>query len=88
MRLIDKYQPRTWSDIIGQEKAIAKIRRIVERPGFSGDAFWLTGNSGVGKTSTAKVLADQFAEPWNIFELDGEVCTVDAVRAAIAQATS
>lgn len=80
MRLIDKYQPKDWPDIIGNAKAVAKLRGIVERPGFSGDAFAIVGPSGCGKSTLADVVAGMFCEPWNIHKLDGHDCNVDAVR--------
>jgi replication-associated recombination protein RarA len=82
MRLIEKYKPQSWEDFIGQDKAVAKIRRIIDRPGFDGDCFWIVGPSGVGKTSMAWIVARQFADPLDIIELDGEACAVDAVRKA------
>jgi replication-associated recombination protein RarA len=85
MTIHERYRPQQWSDVVGQEKAIAKIRRIIERPDFRGDAFWIVGPSGCGKTSAARIAAAQLAHPWNVFELDGEACTVDAVREARQQ---
>jgi len=82
MRLIDKYKPRTLADIIGQDKAIARIERMLNRPGFDGDSFWIVGPSGTGKTTLAEVIARMFAAEIDIVELDGEACTIDAVRQA------
>lgn len=82
MRLADKYRPRVWDELLGQEKAVAKVRRIIDRPGFSGDSFWIVGPSASGKTSMAWIIARQFADSFDIIELDGEACTVDAVRKA------
>lgn len=82
MKLSDKYRPQTWGEFLGQEKAVVKVRRITERPGFDGDAFWIVGPSGCGKTSMAWIIARQFADPLDIIELDGEACAIDAVRKA------
>jgi len=82
MTLSEKYRPKSWDDFAGQEKAVAKARRIIERPGFMGDALWIAGPSGSGKTSMAWIIARQFANPMDIIELDGEACTIDAVREA------
>ena len=82
MRLTEKYRPASWDEFIGQEKAVSKVRRIIDRPGLDGDSFWIVGPSGVGKTSMAWIIARQFADPLDIAELDGEACTVDAVRKA------
>lgn len=82
MRLADKYRPQTWEALLGQDKAVSKVRRIIDRPGFDGDSFWIVGPSASGKTSMAWIIARQFADPLDIIELDGEACTVDAVRKA------
>ena len=78
--LHEQCRPQTWADFIGQDKAIRRLRRILDRPDFIGDAFWIVGPSGTGKTSLAWILARQFADPFDIMELDGEACSVDAVR--------
>ena len=79
MNLYQTHQPKTWTDIIGQPKAVKKLRAIVGRPGFDRGAFWIDAggenNSGIGKTSLAKVLAGQLADDFFITEADG--ATVD-----------
>ena len=81
MRLADKYRPRAFDAFVGQEKAIRNLSRILGRPDFDGDAFWVVGPSGVGKSCTARIIAQRFARSEaDIIELDGEACTVDAVR--------
>jgi DNA polymerase III delta prime subunit len=68
---------------VGQEKAIRSLRRIIDRPDFAGDAFWVVGPSGSGKTSAAWIIARRFAKSdIDIIELDGEACTIEAVRQA------
>ncbi len=82
MKLIDKYRPATWGDVVGQDKAVRRVRRLIDRPDFDGDTFWIAGPSGTGKTSLAWIIARQCAGEINITELDGEACTVAAVRGA------
>ena len=83
MTLAEKYRPRTLAELVGQERAIATLKRVLDRPGFDGDAFWIVGPSGTGKTSLAWIIARMFAKcDCDITELDGEACTVDAVRGA------
>ena len=79
-RLTEKYRPATLDEIVGQPKAITAIRRVIERPGFDGGAFWIVGPSGAGKTSLARIIAKTFADGLGIDELDGQACTVDEVR--------
>ncbi|MCK4342433.1 MAG: AAA family ATPase, partial [Phycisphaerae bacterium] len=81
--LAEKYRPRDYDTFIGQPRAILSVRRILERPSFDGDAFWIAGPSGTGKTTLAWIIAKRFAKvDIDITELDGEACTIDAVRHA------
>ncbi len=83
MTLAEKYRPRDFDTFIGQPKAIASVRRLIDRPDFDGDAFWIVGPSATGKTSLSWIIARRFAKSEiDITELDGEACTVDAVRKA------
>ncbi len=79
-KLHEKHRPTEYSDLVGQDAAVKRLRRIVDRDGFDGDAFWIVGPSGTGKTTLARIVARQFSHPVDVEELDGEACTVDAVR--------
>ena len=83
MRLTEQYRPKTYSEFVGQEKAVTKLRKLIERDTFDGDSFWIVGPSGSGKTTLAWIVARQLAKhDIDICELDGEACTIDAVREA------
>jgi len=60
MRLVEKYRPKRFADLIGQTKAIAQIQALVRR-GVGGRALLFEGPSGVGKTTTALALARALA---------------------------
>lgn len=77
--LADQYRPRQWSEIIGQDKALTKIRALSAR-GLAGRAYWISGSSGTGKTSVANLLALEVADPMNVIELDAAALTVTALR--------
>ena len=83
MKLINKYAPKTLDDVIGQPKAIDRLKRLIGRDGFAGGAFWIVGPSGTGKTTIANCIGRQLSgDPIDVIELDGDSCTVDAVRKA------
>ena len=57
-RLFEKYQPKTFDQVIGHSKAIREIKRILAR-GWGGRAWWISGNSGIGKKTLARLIARQ-----------------------------
>lgn len=72
--LYEMYRPEKWEDVVGQDKAIAKIGAI-RRRGFGGRAYWLVGASGTGKTTIAHLIAAEVADDWGIEELDAGALT-------------
>src|SRR5215218_5621505 len=54
--LARKYRPQTFSELIGQDAMVKTLGNAIER-GRVAHAFLLTGVRGVGKTSTARLIA-------------------------------
>ncbi len=54
--LARKYRPRTFADLIGQEPMVRTLTNAF-RTGRIAQAYMLTGVRGVGKTTTARILA-------------------------------
>ncbi len=67
--LFEQYRPKTFDEVIGQDKAIQKIETIGKR-GLTGRAFWLSGQSGTGKTTLARIIAHTVADDIYIDEID------------------
>lgn len=67
--LFEKYRPDTFENVLGQETAIKKIRLLLER-GWGGRAWWISGASGTGKTTIAKIIAKQGADSLYVTEYD------------------
>lgn len=68
--LFEKYRPRTWVDLIGHKHVKVAIARMRERDDLGGRGFWITGPSGVGKTTIAYLIAADVCDPDNFLELD------------------
>lgn len=75
MRLDEAYRPRSFDAVAGQDKAIAKIKALTARS-WGGRAYWLTGQSGTGKTTLAKIIAGLRAAPLETIEIVGRQLTV------------
>lgn len=73
--LFEKYRPQAWSDVIAQDKAVGRLQGLIGR-GIGGKAVWISGQSGTGKTTIARLLAAEIAGDFDIEELDALVdCT-------------
>jgi DNA polymerase III subunit gamma/tau len=77
--LFEAYRPNSWSDVVGQDKIVSRIQQLAKR-GLAGRAFWLSGQSGTGKTTIARLLAAEVAADWNVEELDASDLTPAALR--------
>lgn len=75
MRLYEKYRPASLDDVVGQDRIVARLKGMMERDGLGGRAFLITGKSGTGKTSLARIIASHFADAYNIVEFDAVDCT-------------
>ena len=67
--LYEKYRPSNFDDVLGQDKAIKKVKLLLER-GWGARAWWLSGASGTGKTTIARIIAAQGADDFYITEYD------------------
>ena len=67
--LFEKYRPKTLDQIIGQDKAVKVIRRLIQN-GAGGRCFWISGASGTGKTTLARIIADHIADEFYVQEYD------------------
>ena len=80
MNLAEKYRPTDWSQLVGLgwlQKQMAQLRR---QGGLGGRAYWLAGPAGGGKTTVARLIASEVAEPWAVSEMDPCEVTTDWLR--------
>ena len=61
MNLHEQYRPQTWDDVVGQDKVLAKIGRLRKR-GLAGRAYWISGQSGTGKTTIGRLISAEVAD--------------------------
>lgn len=77
--IYERYRPKDWSEVVGQDKAMKKIRLLVER-GLEGRAILLTGESGQGKTTIARLIAKEVANEFATVEIDAQRLTLEMLR--------
>src|SRR5579884_2162998 len=76
--LYERYRPRSFDQVIGQDRAITALRAL---PDLRGRAFWIAGASGTGKTTLARLIAHHVADPFFVEELDaGQLSAPDLSR--------
>jgi len=77
--LTERYRPQTWSEVVGQDKVVQRILALRKR-GLAGRAYWLSGQSGTGKTTIARLIAQEVADEFCIQEVDAAGLTVAQLK--------
>jgi len=77
--LYEQFRPRTWDELVGQDRLIAKMA-VLRRRGLVGRVFWVTGDSGTGKGCVARLIAREIADDYAVVEIDAQDLGLDRVR--------
>ena len=77
--LYEEHRPGCWDELVGQEKLVKRMD-VLRRRGLVGRVFWLTGTSGTGKTTAARLIAGEIADPYAVVEVDAQDLKLDVVR--------
>ena len=77
--LYEQYRPKSWENVVGQNKAVKRLQTLACR-GYGGRAFLLVGASGTGKTTLARILANEIADSWATEEIDATDLTPAGLR--------
>ncbi len=77
--LVEQYRPKRWEDIIGQDKVVKQVMTVAKR-GLGGWGYWISGVSGTGKTTIARLIAQELADPFFVEETDARELTLPKIR--------
>lgn len=77
--LYEHYRPHGWDELVGQDKLVQRLA-VLRRRGLVGRVFWITGDSGTGKTTVARLIASEIADDYAVVEIDAQDMNMDRVR--------
>lgn len=81
--LINKYRPGSWEELLGNFEVFGALERAT-KSGARPHGYLLMGPSGIGKTTTARILAKHFDA--DVDEIDAATNSgVEAMRALVEQ---
>ena len=78
--LHEKYRPQDWSEVAGQDKAVATLSRMDKAGTLAGRSYWISGRSGNGKTTLARIIARKVSTPALTMEIDAGELTAGTLR--------
>ena len=83
-----KYRPKTFDDLVGQDNVKFILQSMCEQENLPNRNFLLIGSRGIGKTTSARIMAGQLNGNQNqTIEIDAASHSgVDAVREIVQQA--
>jgi replication-associated recombination protein RarA len=77
--LYEQYRPDRWDDLVGQDPLVQRLS-VLRRRGLVGRVFWITGDSGTGKTTVARLIASEIADDYAVVEIDAQDMGIERVR--------
>ncbi len=78
--LHETYRPTKWDDVVGQDALVSTIQALELRSGLQGRAYWISGKSGGGKTTLARLIAQSVSIGPYIREMDATELTAGVLE--------
>jgi len=70
--LYEVERPRNFSEVAGHQKTLKRLACTLKTTGLDGQVYWITGESGTGKTTLAKIIASHVAPDCCTYEIDAQ----------------
>src|SRR6059058_5182014 len=77
--LTEQYRPQTWADVVGQDKIVQRVQALAKR-GLAGRAYFISGQSGTGKTTIARLIAAEVSSPLATDEVNARDVDLDYIQ--------
>lgn len=78
--LYERWRPISFDEVVGQDRAVKRIKLLSETTGLAGRAYYIAGPSGTGKTTIARLIAAEIADEINIDEIDATGLSAAAIQ--------
>ena len=78
--IYEKLRPKSLDEFVGFPLQVEQLTTLQETIGWGGQAFWITGGSGWGKSTLARIIAKHVAEEFEIEEIDAQELSLDTIR--------
>jgi replication-associated recombination protein RarA len=77
--LYEVERPRSFSEVAGHKKTLKRLACTLKTTGLDGQVYWITGESGTGKTTLAKIIASHVAPDCCTYEIDAQKLLTDTL---------
>jgi replication-associated recombination protein RarA len=77
--LYEVERPRNFNEVAGHQKTLKRLACTLKTTGLDGQVYWITGESGTGKTTLAKIIASHVADPCCTYEVDAQKLLTDTL---------
>lgn len=78
--LLEKIRPKSLSEVAGLTDIVQRLEELHDAIGFCGQAFFIAGKSGTGKTTLARIIASMVSDPICIQEMDAQDVSFEGLR--------
>lgn len=78
--IYDKVRPTNLDEFIGFSNEIRRLTKMRDAVGWDGQVFWISGMSGTGKTTLARIIANGVASDLDTDEVDAADVSIEMLR--------
>ncbi len=78
--IFESHRPREWSEVIAQESAVTSLKALENSGTLGANHYWISGKSGQGKTTLARIIAAKISDEWHTVEIDGAELSLPMLR--------
>ena len=79
-QLTEKYRPASFAEVVGQDKVVKTLIGLQSRGALAKRAYFISGLTGTGKTTLARIIAASVASKLATTEMDAADVGLDDIR--------